>query len=111
MKTIELSIWERLNIFGIISAQGGQLDRVRKLLRILDVIDFSEDEIKKIKLTKTILPNNSVTYDWDRKIENKNFTLEFEDEHAELLKEILKNYTNWIVDKRVITLMDKVEKL
>jgi len=102
MKTLKLTTWERVQLLTCVPAQD-TISNVRKHLRIMDILELSEDEQKLVGFT-----NVGQGFQWARDKQDHEFELTFEDSDLEHLIKLVEGRTDWPSMKLTIQLLDKI---
>jgi len=102
MKDMELDIWERITLVDVISRpeKTTDLSEVRKRLRLLEVLELSEEEVGEVGL-KT----EGTRITWK---DNVSTPITLEDADFEALAAIAKGWQHWRVSKQVDVLAEKL---
>jgi len=104
MKTVTLNVWDRAHLIAVVRTQAGDLEHIRKWLKVLEALSLSEKE--RLESEYIELPNGQVA--WKRgEIEKE---IELEDELLGMLKEAAVKFGQWPIDDRVLAVMEKLEK-
>jgi hypothetical protein len=104
MKTLSLSTWEREALKSIMSVQRGDLARLRRLFRVIDVLELTNEEATKVGYKPA---QNGTGPTW--KDEQMVFDLAFEDADFALLAEISLHSEQWMATRPVIDMLTKIE--
>lgn len=106
MKTLKLNTKERMLAIQVLNLQGrGSLNRIRKVFKILDLLDFTDEERQELQFQTS---GDKILWNPDKDIEKE---IQFEDSQFEIFSDIILGYENWNVDRDVIRFCDKVEEL
>ena len=103
MKTIELTVWERVNLVGVARGQTAKdLDGLRQWLKILEILNLTEEEQVEIGLVQ-----DGQSFQWEDA--ERLFEMEFEDADYKLLKDVVKAKSDWPVTsaENTIPLLEK----
>lgn len=104
MKTLTLNIWERVQLTSLTAQQRGNPQQYRKSIRVLDVVELSEDEREAVGYKETVT-GGRLDFNWERE---QDFELSFEDADYKTLVTAATSFTGWPADRRVGTLLDKL---
>ena len=104
MKTLTLGINDRLLIKSVLLGLRGGADILRQIFRVVDIVDLSEEEEKKINLRQEGM---KLLWDDDEEINTK---FKFEDADFEFMKKHVNAKNDYPADKRTIALIDKINK-
>lgn len=66
--TVQLTIRERIMLLGLLPIKGS-LDVIRAKKKLLEKLNFSDKDAKKIGLKKEVTPEGSIQYNWSTKEE------------------------------------------
>jgi len=105
MKQLSLTTWERAQLIALVNQQSGDLTKLRRWLRVLDVVDLSEDE-KEAVGWEDLADGRSKWEDGDRLWE-----LHFEDADFALLATTAIEYPRWPVLSKIVDMLDTLEKV
>ena len=93
--TLDLSIWQRYMIGLIVRSQRVTMDNSHRGNKILNIVNFSDDEAEPIKYT--LYPNGAAA--WDPKATNKYSLVVKGRPLIRWLKGIVETYDKWTPDK------------
>jgi len=102
MRKINLTTWERVQLLTCVPAQD-TVSNVRKHLRVMDILELSEDEQKLVEFT-----NVGQGFQWAREKADHEFELVFEDSDLEHLVKLVEGRTDWPSTRLTIELLDKI---
>ena len=105
MKTLKLTIWERLQLIQCIPAQD-TVANIRRHLRLMDRLELSEDE--KAEAGFVVLPDGSAR--WDARAGAVERAIDFEDADFDHLVSLVQRRNNWPTAQDILTLIDKIEQ-
>lgn len=97
MRTVEMTIEQRLNVEALCNVQRGSVIQIRSLLRILELVTLSEDEKAKVKFELKKIgtaTGESEIPVWSTELAGKQppVPITFEDADAQRLKEMIENW-------------------
>lgn len=104
MKTLNLNIWERVQLTSLMAQQRGTPQQYRRFIRVLDVVEMSEAEVKTTGYKANVV-NGRLDFSWEQA---QNFELEFEDADYKTLITAVTSFIGWPTDRRVGPLLDKL---
>ena len=107
MKTLNLNIWERVQLTTLIAQQRGNPAQYRRFVRVLDVVELTEDEQKAVGYEATVI-GNRLDFNWKQ---DREYELSFEDADFVTLIKAVFSFEGWLTDRRVGTLLDKIESV
>lgn len=101
MKTLELTVFERVQLLDWLGRQQGTLAEIRRALPVMDVLELSDEE--KVQVEFVQHANGRVTWkDTDRM-----FALELEDAQFDVLKPALQS--QWPMARPILAMLEKIE--
>jgi len=106
MKTIELTTWERVQLTLVVGSQvpgRNTVAAVRLGCKALDVLELTEEE--KLKVGWMVLPDSRI--EW-RLGDTTKWPLEFTDDVWNFIKQRVKAYQDWPVNRLTNALLDKI---
>jgi hypothetical protein len=104
MKTLNLNIWERVQLTTLMAQQRGNPQQYRKSIRVLDVVELNEDEREAVGYEATVT-DGRLDFDWKHE---RDFELSFEDADWDTLLAAVTSFSGWPTDRRVGALLDKL---
>lgn len=104
MKTLTLNIWERVQLATVMAQQHGNPVQYRRYIRVLDVVEMTEDEREAVGYETTVI-GNRLDFNWKR---GQEYELSFEDADWKTLVTTATSFKGWPTDRRVGTLLDKL---
>lgn len=107
MKTLSLTVWERLQLAGVLGEQRGNLAQIRRYLRVLDAVELSEAERLEIGLQIVQQDGQPPQFRWRE--DAGEFNIELEDADFDILAEATHSYDQWPANRLIVTMLDKIE--
>lgn len=107
MKTLNLTVWERLQLSNVLSEQRGNLAQIRRYLRVLDAVELNETERLEIDLQVVQQDGQPPQFHW-REGAGK-FDIELEDADFDILAEVVRSYVRWPANRLIVAMLDKIE--
>lgn len=107
MKTLTLNIWERVQLTQLMAQQRGNPQQYRKSIRVLDVVELTEEEQKAVGYQATVV-NERLDFSWQHE---RDFELSFEDADFKTLTDAVYSFSGWPTDRRVGALLDKIDMI
>ena len=104
MKNVTLTIWERVQLTTLMAQQRGFPSDYRRFIRVLDVVELTEDERKAVGYTATVT-DGRLDFDWKQA---QDFELSFEDADWKTMIDAVTSFSGWPGDRRVGVLLDKL---
>ena len=114
MYTLELSIWERIQL-DICLPRNAQLDKIEQLLRIMDAITLTADEKTSINFRIEKYETPQGPFDirrWDDEelaAKEHDSIIKIETEDFIVLKKATATRPAWPTDLRTVTLREKID--
>ena len=105
MKTLTLNIWERVQLTQLMAQQRGNPQQYRKSIRVLDVVELTEDEQETVGYKATVTTDGRLDFNWQHE---RDFELSFEDADFKTLTDAVYSFSGWPTDRRVGALLDKL---
>ena len=102
MRKINLTTWERVQLLACVPVQD-TVSNVRKHIRIMDVLELSEDDQKLVGFT-----NVGQGFQWARDKQDYEFELTFEDSDLEHLVKLVEGRDDWPSSRLTAVLLDKI---
>jgi len=107
MKTLRLTVWERLQLANVLNEQRGNLAQIRRYLRVLDAVELNEKERLKIDLQVVQRDGRPPQFQWREDADK--FDIELEDADFDILAEVVRSYVQWPANRLIVTMLDKIE--
>jgi hypothetical protein len=104
VKTLNLTIWERVQLTTLMAQQRGNPQQYRKSIRVLDVVELNEEEQEAVGYEATVT-NGRLDFNWKHE---RDFELSFEDADYKTLTMAVTSFDGWPTDRRVGALLDKL---
>jgi len=102
MTNVSLSVFDRLTLTGVLAAQQGDLLRLRVIFRLLDALELREEEAEEIGLESK--PDGRMQW----RLDAPDKEIEFSDADLAVLKEIVSAKNDWLVDRRIVEMLDRL---
>jgi len=108
MKTVQLTAFERLMIIDVLGGVKGDLNTIRRAIKVAENIDLTEVQRKTIELEYT-----PAGVKWNPKKAKKMDKCKFDLEDADFsfIKSKLNTKDDWPADKRIMEMLDKINSL
>lgn len=104
MKTLNLNIWERVQLTTLMAQQRGNPAQYRRFIRVLDVVEMTEAEVEATGYKATVV-DGRLDFSWQQA---QDFELAFEDADYKTLLTAVVSFEGWPADRRVGMLLDKL---
>lgn len=104
MKTLTLDIWERVQLTTLMAQQRGNPAQYRRSIRVLDVVELSEEEREAVGYEATVT-DGRLDFNWKHEWK---YELSFEDADWKTLTAAVTSFGGWPTDRRVGALLDKL---
>lgn len=102
MMKLELTVWDRVQLLGLVRAQRGDVGLIVDMMALVKVLELSDKEKGAIGLVQ----EKEGTF-W--KTEGT-YMVEFTKAQMGTLKKLVSNHLDWPVDERVPALAQKIEE-
>lgn len=113
MKKLELTTWERVQLFRCVPPTAPTIGDVSKHLRVAGVLELTGEEKelvgwKETNITSPAGPGTTTT--WDKDKADHAFGISLEDADFEHLRGLMDQYRDWPVSPLTVVLHDKMKK-
>jgi len=103
MIELELTTWERVQLYAVLGAQRGDVALIRRLIKVLDMLELTDDEKEAVGYEDI----SAGAAKWEKR--DHIFIIMLEKEQFNLLVEIAKDFKDWPASRFVVDLFDKLE--
>ena len=112
MKTIKMSVGERLAINNLLNGVKGGLSVINMAFKVMDRIEFKEVEAKMIEMKTITSPQGTPQLNWNDK-RAKDKEIEFSDDQVTLIKDEIKTKSEagelTTADRYILSLAEKLD--
>lgn len=102
MKTISLTVFERLQLMGWLNQRQGDLRFLRRAMRVLDALELSEEEREEVGLVEA---DGMLRWQDQERV----FRIELEDADFALLAEAVGG-KGWPVNPLILAMLERIEQ-
>ena len=102
MKTLSLTVFERLQLAGWLNQQRGDMRFLRRAMRLLDQLELTDEEKQGVGFVDV----GGGVFRWDES--EQEFTINVADDEFALLRSALK-WQEWPVNPLILAMLDKIE--
>ena len=101
VKTLDLTVFERIKLLEWLGQQQGDLAAIRRALPVLDALELSEQERREVEFVEH--PGGRMTW----KDADRTFTIELEDAQFDVLTPALR--AQWPMARPILEMLEKLE--